>query len=82
MSAPESISFLGRLHSLLLAAPLGLWLACYIALICWFVPRLTKVAEAQADARSDMTGRIVDSYTNIATVKLFAHAGGELPKAL
>ena len=60
-----------------LAAPLGLWLACYIALICWFVPRLTKVAEAQADARSDMTGRIVDSYTNIATVKLFAHAGGE-----
>lgn len=60
-----------------LAAPLAIWLLAYIGLIAWFVPRLTKVAEEQADARSDMTGRIVDSYTNIATVKLFAHAGGE-----
>ncbi|MEM7327758.1 MAG: ABC transporter ATP-binding protein [Pseudomonadota bacterium] len=60
-----------------LAAPLALWLFIYIGLTVWFVPRLTHVAEAQADARSAMTGRIVDSYTNIATVKLFAHAGGE-----
>ncbi|MFN3608852.1 MAG: ABC transporter ATP-binding protein, partial [Hyphomonas sp.] len=43
----------------------------------WFVPRLGKIAEAQADARSIMTGRIVDSYTNIQTVKLFAHSGRE-----
>jgi ATP-binding cassette subfamily B multidrug efflux pump len=41
------------------------------------LPRLNKVAEEQADARSVMTGRIVDSYTNIMTVKLFAHAGHE-----
>jgi len=60
-----------------LAAPLAVWLLGYVSLIYWFVPRLTKVAEGQADARSAMTGRIVDSYTNIMTVKLFAHAGGE-----
>ncbi|MCR9268783.1 MAG: ABC transporter ATP-binding protein [Henriciella sp.] len=60
-----------------LAAPLALWLLVYIGLVAYFVPRLTKISEQQADARSAMTGRIVDSYTNIATVKLFAHAGGE-----
>ena len=60
-----------------LAAPLAIWLIVYGSLIYWFVPRLTNVAEEQADARSAMTGRIVDSYTNIMTVKLFAHAGGE-----
>ena len=60
-----------------LAAPLAVWLLVYIGLIIWFVPRLTKIAESQADARSAMTGRIVDSYTNISTVKLFAHAGSE-----
>jgi len=41
------------------------------------VPRLRKIAAQQADARSMMTGRVVDSYTNIATVKLFSHAGRE-----
>ncbi len=60
-----------------LVLPLLLWLAIYIAILYWFVPRLGKIAEAQADARSVMTGRIVDSYTNIQTVKLFAHAGRE-----
>ncbi|HBK90435.1 MAG TPA: multidrug ABC transporter ATP-binding protein [Parvularcula sp.] len=60
-----------------LALPLLLWLAAYIGLISYFIPRLKDVAEKQADARSVMTGRIVDSYTNIATVKLFAHAGRE-----
>ncbi|MEO1306069.1 MAG: ABC transporter ATP-binding protein [Pseudomonadota bacterium] len=60
-----------------LVAPLLIWLLGYIGLITWFVPRLTKISQAQADARSDMTGRVVDSYTNITTVKLFAHAGGE-----
>lgn len=60
-----------------LAAPLAIWLIAYIGLIAWFVPRLTQIAEKQADARSAMTGRVVDSYTNITTVKLFAHAGGE-----
>ncbi|MFQ6370390.1 ABC transporter ATP-binding protein [Shewanella sp. YIC-542] len=53
--------------------PMLLWLALYIGLQWHFVPRLKRVASEQADARSTMTGRIVDSYTNIATVKLFAH---------
>ncbi|MEZ5894440.1 MAG: ABC transporter ATP-binding protein [Parvularculaceae bacterium] len=60
-----------------LAAPLGVWIIAYVSLIAWFVPRLAKASERQADARSDMTGRIVDSYTNISTVKLFSHAGRE-----
>jgi ATP-binding cassette subfamily B multidrug efflux pump len=42
-----------------------------------FVPRLAAWRKAQADARSLMTGRITDAYTNIATVKLFSHAQRE-----
>lgn len=60
-----------------LALPLVAWLVCYGALLYYFIPRLGKVSEEQADARSMMTGRVVDSYTNIQTVKLFSHASGE-----
>ncbi|QSX28875.1 ABC transporter ATP-binding protein [Shewanella cyperi] len=60
-----------------LVLPMLLWLCCYIGLQWYFVPRLKKVATEQADARSTMTGRIVDSYTNITTVKLFAHTQRE-----
>jgi ATP-binding cassette subfamily B multidrug efflux pump len=60
-----------------LAAPLAIWLVVYGVLVSQFVPRLGAVSEKQADARSVMTGRIVDSYTNIATVKLFSHGGRE-----
>lgn len=60
-----------------LALPMLLWLAVYLALQIYFVPRLRAVATEQADARSTMTGRIVDSYTNISTVKLFAHSDSE-----
>ncbi len=60
-----------------MAAPFIVWLGLYICLLSYLLPRLHKVAEAQADARSTMTGRVVDSYTNIMTVKLFAHAGRE-----
>jgi ATP-binding cassette subfamily B multidrug efflux pump len=60
-----------------LMLPFLLWGGLYCLVMAWFVPRLGKVAEEQADARSVMTGRIVDSYTNIQTVKLFAHAGHE-----
>lgn len=60
-----------------LVAPFVLWLAGYIALLRYFVPRLREIAERQADARAEMTGRIVDAYTNIATVKLFAHTRRE-----
>lgn len=53
------------------------WLCCYALLMRWFVPRMGAVSQHQADARSQMTGRIVDSYTNIATVKLFSHSQRE-----
>ena len=53
------------------------WLMCYGAALVFFVPRLGKIAQAQADARSLMTGRITDAYTNIATVKLFSHTQRE-----
>lgn len=60
-----------------LVAPLLVWLVLYICLQCYFVPRLKDVASRQADARSEMTGRIVDSYTNINTIKLFSHTSRE-----
>ncbi len=60
-----------------LSAPMLLWLAGYIAAMWYFVPRLRAVSSEQSDARSIMTGRIVDSYTNIQTVKMFAHADRE-----
>ncbi|WP_068545718.1 ABC transporter ATP-binding protein [Thalassotalea crassostreae] len=57
--------------------PMLVWLVIYTLLQWKFLPRLKKVSTEQADARSVMTGRIVDSYTNIATVKLFAHTDQE-----
>ncbi|MFG6248089.1 ABC transporter ATP-binding protein [Vibrio diabolicus] len=60
-----------------LMVPMIVWLLAYIAIQIYFVPKLKDVASAQADARSTMTGRIVDSYTNIQTVKLFSHSQRE-----
>lgn len=60
-----------------LAIPMVLWLAGYVALLSYFLPRLRQISTRQADARAEMTGRIVDTYTNIHTVKLFSHAGRE-----
>jgi len=60
-----------------LAVPLLLWFVGYLLVMRHFVPLLGQMSKAQADARSMVTGRIVDSYTNIATVKLFAHADRE-----
>ncbi|MGF1695805.1 ABC transporter ATP-binding protein/permease [Vibrio kyushuensis] len=60
-----------------LMIPMLVWLGCYVGIQLYFVPRLKKIAAEQADARSTMTGRIVDSYTNIATVKLFSHSKRE-----
>ncbi len=57
--------------------PFLLWLGLYAGLLSWFLPRLKVTSRRQADSRSEMTGRVVDSYTNIITVKLFAHAGHE-----
>lgn len=60
-----------------LMMPLVAWLGCYLVVLWIFVPRIGRVARAQADARALMTGRITDAYTNIATIKLFSHAGRE-----
>ncbi|GIU15217.1 ABC transporter ATP-binding protein [Shewanella glacialipiscicola] len=60
-----------------LVLPMLVWLALYVGLQWYFVPKLKSVSTEQADARSTMTGRIVDSYTNITTVKLFAHTQQE-----
>ncbi len=56
-----------------LCIPLLIWLFAYICILYRFIPRLRKVSILQADARSVTTGRIVDSYTNILTLKLFSH---------
>ena len=77
-----SVYFIGAIilvgsFDFLMALPFLSWLVLYIALLYVLLPRLSKVSEEQADARSTMTGRVVDSYTNIMTVKLFAHAGRE-----
>ncbi len=57
--------------------PMIAWISLYLLMLWYFVPKLRKYGELQADARSMMTGRIVDSYTNIATVKLFSHSKRE-----
>ncbi|MCD7099676.1 ABC transporter ATP-binding protein [Stenotrophomonas sp. MMGLT7] len=60
-----------------LMAPLLLWLVAYVALMAYFVPRMKTRAWIVSDARSRAMGRIVDGYTNIPTLKLFADAGRE-----
>ncbi len=60
-----------------LTAPMLLWLAAYYLILRHFIPRLRDVSQQQADARSGVTGRIVDSYTNISTVKMFAQSDYE-----
>ena len=60
-----------------LLIPLVAWLALYIAALAVFVPRIKERSTAASEARSMLVGRIVDSYTNILTVKLFAHAERE-----
>ncbi len=57
--------------------PFLIWVVGYACTCTYFVPKLGRVAQEQADARSMMTGRITDAYTNIATVKLFSHSQRE-----
>lgn len=64
-----------------LAIPLVFWLFAYIGTLWFFLPKLQAVSKRQADSRAVMTGRVVDSYTNIQTVKLFSHARRELAYA-
>src|SRR5216683_3276186 len=60
-----------------LAIPIALWFAGYAALLRYFVPRLRTRSRRMSDTRSALTGRVVDSYTNIQTVKLFARPRDE-----
>ncbi|EDM64777.1 putative ABC-type multidrug transport system, ATPase and permeasecomponent [Moritella sp. PE36] len=61
-----------------LMLPMLAWLVGFIAIQLYFVPKLKKISTEQANARSMMTGRLVDSYTNITTVKLFSHNSREM----
>jgi ATP-binding cassette subfamily B multidrug efflux pump len=70
------VSVVGHFDLWLLLPFIG-WMACYGCALAYFVPRLGRVGAAQADARSLMTGRVTDAYTNIATVKLFSHSNRE-----
>lgn len=60
-----------------LLIPFLCWFLAYSLVSSYFVPKLSKVARSQADARSFMVGRVSDTYTNILTVKLFSHAQRE-----
>ena len=60
-----------------LMLPLVLWVIAFVAALSYFVPRIQRRSFLVSEARSMLTGRIVDGYTNILTVKLFAHAERE-----
>ncbi|WP_197479516.1 ABC transporter ATP-binding protein, partial [Oleiphilus sp. HI0132] len=60
-----------------LSIPLLIWLLCYGSSLYYFIPKLRDISTRQADARSSMVGAVVDSYTNIETVKLFSHSQRE-----
>lgn len=69
--------FIVSSFTLWLLIPFFCWLTLYIIALIYFIPKLSNIARVQADARSLMTGRITDAYTNISTVKLFSHTGRE-----
>ncbi|WP_300032985.1 ABC transporter ATP-binding protein [uncultured Roseobacter sp.] len=60
----------------------GVWLVIYFAMINWFLPRVRKRSAGRAGARAMVSGQVVDTITNIKTVKLFAHADHEDRAAL
>src|SRR5215510_8771230 len=60
-----------------LTIPLLPWLVAYVGIVVWLVPPIRERSTAASEARSMLLGRLVDSYTNILTVKLFAHADRE-----
>lgn len=64
-----------------LILPLLIWGVLYGFLIRWVVRKITPASEASSDARSQFTGRVVDSYTNIHSVKMFAHHDREVDYA-
>ncbi|MFD3188877.1 ABC transporter ATP-binding protein [Sedimentitalea sp. HM32M-2] len=71
-----SLVLLGSIHPMAIL-PFAVWLVLYLALIRWFLPRIRARSAARAGARAMVTGQVVDTITNIKTVKLFAHARHE-----
>ncbi len=82
-----SLAYLIGAAILLMAAdarlllPMLIWFALYAMLVRWTVRRVGPASQAASDARSTVTGRVVDSYTNIHSVKMFAHDDQELSYA-
>lgn len=64
-----------------LALPLVIWLGLYAMLVVWTVKRVGPASQASSDARSTVTGRVVDAYTNIHSVKMFSHGPQEMDYA-
>ena len=64
-----------------LVIPMMMWLIPYIFLLRWVLMRITPASELASNARSAVTGRVVDSYTNIHAVKMFAHHEREIDYA-
>jgi len=64
-----------------LVIPMLFWFVLYAMLVRWTMKRVGPASKASSDARSEVTGRVVDSYTNIHSVKLFAHHDRELAYA-
>ena len=65
----------------MLLLPLVIWFALYLGLMRWTVRRIGPASEASSNARSAVTGRVVDTYTNIHSVKMFAHHDREIDGA-
>ncbi|MEM7519555.1 MAG: ABC transporter ATP-binding protein [Pseudomonadota bacterium] len=61
-----------------LTLPMLIWLVLYGILVNWTIKRVGPASQAASDARSEVTGRVVDAYTNIHSVKMFAHHDMEL----
>ena len=64
-----------------LLVPLFAWFGLYALLMKWMIKRVGAASKASSDARSEVTGRVVDSYTNIHSVKMFAHHDSEIEYA-
>ena len=72
-SLAGSLILLGSIHPLVML-PFVCWLTVYFLLVRWYLPRIRKRSSARAGARAMVSGQVVDTITNIKTVKLFAHS--------
>ena len=64
-----------------LMLPMAIWFLLYLVLIVWVIKNISPASKASSDARSSLNGQIIDTYTNIHSVKLFAHQNQELHSA-